>query len=126
MPISGIDAWGLFYESPLFVPPTPDPLALLGKCAAIAHKRYKQMKAERRPRPNNDKWYHCVTSCEITRVCGADVATDLGILKELFSKDSDFEDSIGDENANAAGRDCGDCNNKKSCEDCCTEKGYQH
>lgn len=63
------------------------------------------MKQQKNPKPDNDKWYHCVTSCEITQECGEDVAKWMGNLKELKSKDE--ADSAADQQANAVGRQLG-------------------
>jgi hypothetical protein len=86
----------------------------------------KEQQRKGKAKPDSDKWYHCVTSCEITRECGAEVAEWLGDLKEKRSKDS--KDSAKDQKANKDGRDCGGdifCGEEKpSCEACCEAKGY--
>ncbi|MCZ7593225.1 MAG: hypothetical protein M5U15_14285 [Kiritimatiellae bacterium] len=94
-------------------------------CAGIGAARFLQMKYEDKrhgEKAGRDKWYHCVTSCQITKVCGAEFAESLGNAKERGKNPND-PDTASDQKANADGRDCGKCS-KQSCVKCCEEKGY--
>jgi RHS repeat-associated protein len=96
-------------------------------CPAIAASRFTQMKLDDKKgkKADRDKWYHCVTSCEIADRCGKEVAETMGNVKEEWFSD-DALDSAIDQQANADGRDCSDrCDKKKSCVDCCEDLGYE-
>ncbi|HNS81346.1 MAG TPA: RHS repeat-associated core domain-containing protein [Kiritimatiellia bacterium] len=95
-------------------------------CAIKSGVRFVEMKLQDKffgPKKNRDKWYHCVTSCEVARRCGEKVAIGFGNLKERISKDP--YDSADDQKANADGRRGADkCNRKKSCPAYCEGMGY--
>ena len=105
----------------------------VGRCFAIAHSRqkeYEEFGRQRRLVLNADKWYHCVTSCEMTRACGSAMAWALGELRELWQRTQPGHDPTGtdtaqDKRANRDGRKCGGCKEKRSCEECCEGLGYQ-
>lgn len=71
---------------------------------------------------NLDKYYHCLTSCQMTKVCGSMAAAVMGSMKEWLSDDE--QDSKEDQIANEAGRDCANAG-ATDCHDCCEAKGYR-
>ncbi len=73
----------------------------------------------------NDKYYHCMASCKIARICGSDYAEELGNMKESRGGpfQGDAEDSRLDQVANAAGR-CIAKDKSKTCEKGCQDAGY--
>jgi RHS repeat-associated protein len=72
------------------------------------------------PGVTDDKYQHCVSSCKLTRACGAGIAEFLGDLKEArdqwFGEGADFRDYQANEKGRSIGADCKD---KRSCEDAC-------
>ncbi|MBA4148776.1 MAG: hypothetical protein H0X66_11740 [Verrucomicrobia bacterium] len=72
-----------------------------------------------------DKWFHCVTSCELARTCGEDTAAILSFLRELgtsIGSENTKEDSRTDKEADRIGRGCKD--KPYSCEQECLNNGY--
>lgn len=96
----------------------------LTACDAITAARFAQMKLEKSANPDSDSWFHCVTSCEITKVCGKAAARILGNLKEALPGDP--IDSAQDQVANAKGREIGAASLFNSCEQECNKAGYSH
>ena len=134
-PVHGLDALGL-----LSVPPGSSEGAggrsweSVGHCIAIGlnrQKEYEELGRHGRLVPNADKWYHCVSSCEMTRTCGVAVAWALGKLREIWQDfaqpghDPTGTDTALDKRASRDGRGCGDCKEKRSCEECCGALGYR-
>jgi hypothetical protein len=124
-PANGIDALGLTHAPP--DTPDNDYWIKLGQCLAIGQdrsKEFKELGRQGRLRTGADKWYHCVTSCEMTRACGAGTALALSELWE-FAYPGGPDDTAQDRQANRAGRGCGGCKEKRSCEQCCEDQGYR-
>jgi hypothetical protein len=122
--VGRFDVFGLFVAPP----GTADTRGLeeLGKCLGIAARRAQEIKRlakQGRLHQNSDKWFHCVTSCEITRECGAGMAQAMGNVWEWLYPGG-TTDTWLDQLANQDGRNCGDCKEKRSCEQCCQDKGY--
>ena len=123
-PVNSLDPFGLF-----FAPPgtNTEGLEELGRCYAIAKGRLKEarrLQAQGRLRPNADKWYHCVVSCEISRACNPFYAKFMGDFHERWNRGG-REDTARDQEANRIGRECGsDPCEKRSCEKCCGDHGY--
>jgi len=84
--------------------------------------------------PANDKYKHCLTTCEIVKSCGrhdADMAGEYGelldeIQRRLGLQRNGAEDA--DRAANAAGLSCGDdsenCGANHDCGSCCEKNGF--
>jgi hypothetical protein len=127
-PVNALDAFGLFS-----VPPGSSDGAggqyweSIGHCIAIGqarHKEYERLNREHQLGSDADKWYHCVTSCEMTRTCGAGTTWLLGNVVWEFVYPS--HDADEDRAANRDGRNCGsNCKEKRSCEECCEALGYR-
>jgi len=120
------DARGLAPGDDHRLTPAEEYAAKVGRCLGIAKKRMNEFRDRQRQgrlRANADKWYHCVISCEMTRQCGAAAAKAIGNTHERLHPGG-AADTRMDQHANQEGRDCGDCKETRSCEQCCGDKGY--
>jgi RHS repeat-associated protein len=68
----------------------------------------------------NDKYWHCVTSCQIARYAGKSVAIDIGNWQER--KEPYSADAIEDQKANKCGRNLS--GREGSCHTLCSNAGY--
>ncbi len=104
----------------LFIPPLPPDLIPKIWCAYNEYKRGKSIKT------SNDKYKHCITSCNIAKKCGIDISLLMGFAKEikdLLDMDPNTYAEFADIVANMDGIACRF--SSLSCEQCCCEKGYQ-
>lgn len=76
-----------------------------------------------------DTFMHCVTACEIQKLCGHRIGAKLmfdqanGIREDFYGWwNNDQDGSARDEQANSDGWQCGECGG--DCVDCCESTGY--
>jgi RHS repeat-associated protein len=125
-PVSNIDSHGLYVYWPQSNPEA-DPFHRLGRCAGIARNRLNEFRERSRQGlhgPDSDKWFHCVVSCELARACGPAIAFAFTEIHEILHPGG-RDDTRRDRAANQIGRNCGDCEEKRSCEQCCEDNHYR-
>jgi RHS repeat-associated protein len=89
----------------------------------------KRVKAENADIPHiQDKFAHCVNSCEIAMQCGTFTAQGAGFYKEAQDiRDPERHAEMRDLVSNVSGRFCADIveeNPEKNCRECCINTGY--
>jgi uncharacterized protein RhaS with RHS repeats len=139
-PITQIDAEGReIFTPPVLWPPGPRSPVLLTIVLRCGVPYYTAASLKY----SDDKMRHCWASCSIARACGKGIALAGDLAKEfgdMLKRGYDYNDSKEDMAANAAGLHCagweaglpmpfhGVCYLtrlfRKSCEQCCMQKGY--
>ena len=119
----GLQSWGPPFMPPIDNNQKPDCLAAIAEAwatAAIGNNFPGSL--PQYPGVTDDKYQHCVSSCKLTRACGAAIAEFFGDLKkardEWLGEGADPEDYDANERGRNAAKGC---KRQKDCEEACRQ-----